>query len=96
MTLKEQAHAAVREAILDGVLPPPWTQACDQRCGRAATEYHHDCGFGESAWLKVLPLCAKCHEAEDKLLIKLAQNLARGLGFNRSGPTEQSASVGGE
>ena len=92
--LKVEARWAVWRAIQSGKLKPAWWFACDERCGHVAQEYHHHRGYGKSAWLEVVPLCIPCHKAEHKLLVKLAQNLAKGLGINnRSGPTEQDASV---
>ena len=81
--LKYEARMAVWQAIKDGEIPPAWTHACDNGCGHAAQEHHHHRGYGESAWLEVVPLCIPCHRAEHKLLQKLAQNLAKGLGSAR-------------
>ena len=81
--LKAQAHDAVSNAIKTGKLKPAWWFACDNRCGHVAQEYHHSAGYGEAAHLTVTPLCIPCHRAEHKLLQKLAQNLAKGLGSAR-------------
>lgn len=56
---KAKAHNAVAVAIVQGRLPKASDCSCD-RCGAAATEYHH-WSYNQEHWLDVVPVCHTCH-----------------------------------
>ena len=57
--LKVAVSAAMSHAKYTGQLPLATTKQC-QDCGLQAEEYHHE-SYAEEDWLKVIPLCKKCH-----------------------------------
>lgn len=65
---KRRAQHAVERALKRGDLSHPNTQACAE-CGHiwyggAAHEYAHS-SYQHRDWLKVIPLCARCHRRLD-------------------------------
>ncbi len=58
-----KARAAVRKAIIEGVLPHVSTLQCND-CGDQAVCYHHE-NYETEHWLDVLPLCWPCHSKRD-------------------------------
>jgi excisionase family DNA binding protein len=62
MPSREQslATAAVRGAVLGGLLEPVETLRCAD-CAEAAQAYHHHRGYAPQHRLDVIPLCDRCH-----------------------------------
>ena len=58
---QEKATHAVNHAIAAGKLPRPDTLLCHY-CGEQAKHYHHHKGYAPNNWLKVIPVCIKCHK----------------------------------
>lgn len=56
---KYKAKTAVNNAIRRGLMPKVSSMKCIV-CGQQARHYHHD-SYEESNWLKVTPMCIKCH-----------------------------------
>ena len=56
---KRKAHDAVKRAVKTGKLPRASSLTC--KCGKAATEYHHE-NYEREHWLDVVPLCRSCHK----------------------------------
>lgn len=56
---KNKARRVVRGAVASGILPPVNTLLCAQ-CGNQAEEYHHR-SYLEEDFLRVTPLCRRCH-----------------------------------
>lgn len=53
------AHKAVTAAIREGRMYPAKDFKC-QGCNTQANEYHHE-SYDPADWLRVVPLCRKCH-----------------------------------
>jgi len=54
------AERAVELAVRSGKFPKASTHKC-VICGKQAMDYHHDRGYFKKHWLKVIPVCRKCH-----------------------------------
>lgn len=66
MAADHRAHAAVRSAIVTGVLAPLSGQRCAD-CGQQADSYHHHRGYARKDWLVVVALCGACHRLRHRL-----------------------------
>lgn len=58
--LRDQARAAIKQAVTQDQIPGIQTLKC-QGCGGQAREYHHHQGYEQEFWLDVIPLCIPCH-----------------------------------
>lgn len=56
-----KARSAVNNAVKLGKLPCPNTMQCYYG-NHPATQYHHYKGYKPKFWLKVIPVCVKCHQ----------------------------------
>lgn len=59
--MQSYARYAVRLAIRDGRLEPATEHTCQQCGSTPACVYHHHDGYNIESWLKVTPLCIRCH-----------------------------------
>ena len=57
--LKIKARSKVNYAIKKGIIPKADTCKCF-KCGLRAKDYHH-ISYEKQDWLKVFPICRKCH-----------------------------------
>lgn len=57
---RKKAHAAVRHAVINGIIQKVSEHKCSV-CGKQAEHYHHHNGYGDDHLLDVVPVCAMCH-----------------------------------
>jgi hypothetical protein len=58
--IRFSAIDAVKYAVRIGIIPRATTQKCF-KCNKNANQYHHYLGYEKENWLKVIPVCKKCH-----------------------------------